>query len=653
MADSEGETPPDLRRNSKIGGYLLVAPIEEGPNSSLWQAEDMSLGRHVSLRVLDPACSADENILDGFKREANAAGRLTHPSFLRILEMEEEDGHHFLVQEHQSERQSLYELLEDKCLRNGKRNKSWFRNAARDFAHLAEGLQEAHEAGVLHRGISPRVITYSPDEELPKLSGFGLATVASRDEWSSPTGETTFAMTEFGSPDKSKKKKKVLRPYYISPEQSISRQEGLDHRTDIWSLGAVFFEVLTLHRPFDGQTIEDVLRQCNTGDPFANKTRLKGVPADLIAICQKALNKDRDDRYESMAEFAEDCQAYLDNRPQGLEHENILVLTRKYITRHPGRAVAALLLLAGTPLLLFQQGLLRSSQDELQEARGQLDMDRNQVEAQLARGETIVVPDGEQDPRGTLWLVAFGVSDYRDPKMDLNSPVKDVDAIVGAFETQVGEGLRRFAKIEKRVFKDKEVTSGAVRRTRKELRKANKEDTIVVFVAGHGVRDSDNDYYFLPSNVGWSNCEDGIARTDIDDLVLDSDLEAERRLLLYDTCASGVSMDGKTRGGEGEGFMPPNYAQNFSRSGIYILCASSDDGLAREDDSNGYFTAGIVKGLSGEADGATSQGKDKLISVEELKAFAEKYVKEKSGATQRVQAPVTKAGENFRLARVQ
>jgi uncharacterized caspase-like protein len=234
--------------------------------------------------------------------------------------------------------------------------------------------------------------------------------------------------------------------------------------------------------------------------------------------------------------------------------------------------------------------------------------------------------------------------------MKLNAPTKDVDAIVAAFQEQVGTGLQRFAKLEPFIFKDADVTLKNIRETRLNLQKANKEDTIVVFIAGHGIRDGNDDYYFLPPSVDWDNYLNGISRPELDSLVLDDNLDAERRLLMYDTCASGVSIDGKTRGGVG--FMTPTDVDDFSRGGIYVLCASADNGLAREDESNGYFTAGIVKGLSGDADGVTSQGKDNLVSVEELKAFAEKYVKKRTDGMQKVQAPITISGENFRLARV-
>jgi serine/threonine-protein kinase len=179
----------------------------------------------------------------------------------------------------------------------------YFRNVAELIEKVAVALQHAHNTGVIHRDVKPSNILLTKDGE-PKLTDFGLAKV-----------EDALALSRTGDFQGT--------PYYMSPEQAMSRRMGIDKRTDIYSLGVTLYEMLTFKLPFDGDTSHEVLKKVMLIHPVDPHKVNPRVPRDLSVICLKAMDKVPDSRYQSMEELAGDLRCFLSGdailaRPAGL-----------------------------------------------------------------------------------------------------------------------------------------------------------------------------------------------------------------------------------------------------------------------------------------------------------------------------------------------
>ena len=341
-------SPIPLRATARVGGFLLEKKLNEDNLGSLWEAEEVELGRRVALRFLAQELASDPEQASRFKKEANAAARLRHPAFVRLHGIEEEGGHLFMVQELVPGRRNLYADFDERNRAGWKTSKAACRDAVEHFLVLAEGLAVAHEAGIVHRNISPRNLYLDEDGSL-RLADFGMAMVGNQDEWSAPTGSTAFEMTDAPGTNAgtSKGGGKQVRPYYVSPEQTMADREGLDHRADIFSLAAVLYEALCGERAFDGPTVSEVLLQVSAGNPFDDRTIKKTVPADLLSILRHALEKKPGDRYQDMASLAVDLQAFLAKIPVGAHGGGLGYRGKLWMRRHPAVTVGSGLAAAG------------------------------------------------------------------------------------------------------------------------------------------------------------------------------------------------------------------------------------------------------------------------------------------------------------------
>ena len=308
--------PWSIAPGQVLGDFTLIQRLGRGGMGEVWEAQQESLGRKVALKLLLPE-RVDQKGLDFFAREARAGGRLAHPGIISVFGTGETDGLHWISME----------LIEDACdLRHsleGIREESelpedYYSQVAQFTAEVADALEAAHASHVIHRDLKPGNIMVTPDEH-PKVADFGLAKLVDENSLS-VAGDV--AGTYF----------------YMSPEQVATKRAGLDHRTDIFSLGVVLYEMLTLVRPFEGDTTEQVAQKILWEEAPSPTTIRSKVPRDLAVICGKAMEKDPGRRYQTMAELAADLRRHLANEPILAKPSGVTVRLQKWYAAIPPRA---------------------------------------------------------------------------------------------------------------------------------------------------------------------------------------------------------------------------------------------------------------------------------------------------------------------------
>src|SRR6266446_1621121 len=271
--------------NETIAHYRILRQLGKGGMGVVYEAEDTKLGRRVALKFLPETTHRDEQALERFLREARAASALNHPGICTIHAIEEHDGRTFLAME-LLEGQTLDKLIPLGALP--------IPRTIDIGIQLADALDAAHKKGILHRDLKPANI-FVTDRSAVKILDFGLAKFG---------GETTLGDPEtllLTSPGTA-----VGTISYMSPEQA--RGEELDARSDLFSLGGVLYQMATGKQPFPGATSAVVFDNILHNAPVAPVTLNPNVPAEFERILNKALEKDRDVRYQVAAELRADLK---------------------------------------------------------------------------------------------------------------------------------------------------------------------------------------------------------------------------------------------------------------------------------------------------------------------------------------------------------
>jgi serine/threonine protein kinase/formylglycine-generating enzyme required for sulfatase activity len=310
---------PGLASGKVVGDFRLLSLIGQGGMGQVWEAEQVSLHRTVAVKFVRPE-RVTERQLELFAREARAGGRLHHPGIVTVHGYGQSDGLAWIAMEHVEGAWTLKDFL-DEAARADEVPEGYDAHVARLVAEIADAMQAAHAAGVIHRDLKPQNVLIT-EEDHPKVTDFGLARITDESALSA-TGD--FAGTYF----------------YMSPEQVTARRMGLDHRTDVFSLGVVLYELLALRRPFEGDTSHQVAAQIVTKDPPDVRTIRSRVPRDLAVIAGKALEKDRDKRFQTMRDFAADLRRHLADEPILARPPTQIERVVKWTRRNPGKSSAA------------------------------------------------------------------------------------------------------------------------------------------------------------------------------------------------------------------------------------------------------------------------------------------------------------------------
>ena len=299
---------------SRFDRYEIVSLLGVGGMGEVYLAQDIRLNRKVALKILPVLYTNDTERVRRFEKEAKAASALNHPNIITIHEVGQattESGEssrfHFIATEY----------IEGQTLRRRIRKDSISIAEATDITlQIAAALQAAHSAGILHRDIKPENIMLRPDGYV-KVLDFGLAKLTER-SGNSDSDEAPFPIENETDPGL------VLgTATYMSPEQA--RAQKLDARSDLFSLGIVFYEMIAGRSPFQDQTASDVMAAILQREPLPLSHYSSEVTFDLDEVMQKLLAKDRDARFQS----AKELQIALKNVRQRLTQSPALYTTRK------------------------------------------------------------------------------------------------------------------------------------------------------------------------------------------------------------------------------------------------------------------------------------------------------------------------------------
>jgi serine/threonine protein kinase/WD40 repeat protein/tetratricopeptide (TPR) repeat protein len=395
----EGDLRPGV-----LGDFHILREVGRGGMAVVYEAEQVSLCRRVALKVLPLAATMDPRQLERFRHEARAAGLLHHPHIVPVYGVGCERGVHYYAMQ-LIEGCSLAAVIDGwrdpgaghKGPGGGAPEASaagaggvetpplaargtvptlqapkLFRRIAELVAQAADALEHAHALGVVHRDIKPANLLVDAGGKV-WITDFGLARLG---EGHGLTASGDLLGT--------------LR--YMSPEQALARHGLVDHRTDIYSLGATLYELLTLHPAVDGASKEEVLHHLAFEEPVAPRRWERSIPAELETVTLKALAKDPAERYATAQEMADDLRRWLTDRPIRARPPGPLQRLRKWSRRHRPLVVALgaflVLLVAGLCLGAVAYGVkmgeLADKKGELADERGRLAEEKERSERKLA-----------------------------------------------------------------------------------------------------------------------------------------------------------------------------------------------------------------------------------------------------------------------------
>ena len=378
-----------LADQSRLGDFRIVREVGRGGMGVVYEAEQISLGRRVALKVLPFAATLDPRAHQRFQNEARAAACLHHTNIVPVFAIGCERGVSFYAMQFIDGRPLASVIRELRApagrpmavpdapttahfpldgfarpeadtARAGQQptqtasgaHRGWeyFQRVAELGAQAGDALDHAHQSGVVHRDIKPGNFLLDIRGHL-WVADFGLALIRQGEAGLTMTGEVLGTLR------------------YMSPEQALAKRVPIDHRTDVYSLGATLYELLTLHPVFEGKDRQELLRQIAFEEPKPLRRLDRKIPAELEVIVLKALEKNPADRYGTAQEMADDLRRFLANRPIRARRPTLVHRLHKWARRHRAAVTAAAvcLLLALTAAAVSAGWVIRDRQMRLAE----------------------------------------------------------------------------------------------------------------------------------------------------------------------------------------------------------------------------------------------------------------------------------------------
>lgn len=313
-----------------FGDYELLARVAEGGMGVVFRARDLKLNREVALKVMRGGALASSSRKRRFLMEAESVASLKHPNIVPIHEIGEAAGYPYYTMDFVPGL-DLDEHVEQ-------RSKSP-QDTARLLSVIASAVHHFHQRGIIHRDLKPDNILVT-EAGVPVVIDFGIAKRFSEDE---STASHTMEGAVLGT------------PHYMSPEQAAGRSHEVDVRADVYSMGAILYQLLAGAKPFAEVQRQRLLDAIQAEDPIPLTTHQAGLERDLVAIVEMAMAKECERRYQSALELSQDLARYVEFEPVLARPASALYRARKVLRRHRGKALsaAALLLLSLGALTLW------------------------------------------------------------------------------------------------------------------------------------------------------------------------------------------------------------------------------------------------------------------------------------------------------------
>jgi WD40 repeat protein/tRNA A-37 threonylcarbamoyl transferase component Bud32/Tfp pilus assembly protein PilF len=374
-----GAAPGERARTlPKIPGYDVLGEIGRGGMGVVYKARQHPLNRIVALKMVLAGSLARPEEGVRFLQEAELVARLQHPNIVAVYEVGSDPDCSYLVLEFIDG-----PSLAQKCGGNPQPPAE----AARLVEVLAGAVHEAHQCGIVHRDLKPGNILLTADG-VPKIADFGLAKQV----------EVETGLTRTGAV--------VGTPAYMAPEQAEGKPRAVGPAADVYSLGAILYQLLTGRPPFEGGTAVETMHRVMNDEPVAVRSLQRGVPRDLETICLKCLQKAPQRRYGSAAALAEDLRRFQAGEPIAARPVGTLERTWRWVRRNPGWAATAagavglLLLIAISSVVAAVW--FAEERGKAVAAEKDANAQRQDAEANLKRAE-----QAERD-RGEAWARRFG-----------------------------------------------------------------------------------------------------------------------------------------------------------------------------------------------------------------------------------------------------
>lgn len=337
--DQGGTTKPAVGTRVKyFGDYELLKEIARGGMGVVYKARQTKLNRIVALKMILAGQLASPKDVQRFYIEAEAAASLEHPGIVPIYEVGQHEDQHFF---------SMSFIEGESLDARVKEGPMLPREAAAITQQISEAIAYAHAQGVIHRDLKPANILIDASGD-PKVTDFGLARRVAGDSGLTATGAV------------------LGTPSYMSPEQASGRQSDVGPHSDVYSLGAILYELLTGRPPFCAASAVATLRQVTDNPPIAPHKLNDDVPQDLETICLKCLEKSPHVRYHSASELAEELGRFLDHEPIQARPASPVRKLETWLRRRPWAITATtslvILLLVGVIYYQFQHNLLLQHQ---------------------------------------------------------------------------------------------------------------------------------------------------------------------------------------------------------------------------------------------------------------------------------------------------
>jgi WD40 repeat protein/serine/threonine protein kinase len=361
----EAALPPATAAPTELGDFRIVRELGRGGMGVVYEAEQVSLRRKVALKVLPLAATLDPRRLQRFQNEARAAACLHHTNIVPVFAVGEHQGVHYYAMQLIAGQTLAAVLNELRGRAQGQRTgqaaaaappdapttahspppdetagestapqaalstaggvagREYLQGVARLGLQAAEALDYAHQMGVVHRDVKPGNLMVDARGQV-WITDFGLALLQQGEPGLTLTGDLVGTLR------------------YMSPEQALAKRVVIDHRTDVYSLGATLYELLTLQPVFAGTDRQELLRQIAFEEPTPPRRLNKAVPAELEKIVLKALEKNPAERYAAAQELADDLQRWQRDEPIRAKRAGLVRRVRKWGRRHSAFVIAAL-----------------------------------------------------------------------------------------------------------------------------------------------------------------------------------------------------------------------------------------------------------------------------------------------------------------------